>query len=158
MDRHLHPKYYPKCPRNIGLVDQYSWTDKDTNEYTCQNGISHPIYDCNGWIQFSLPLDMYPPINDIHPQIKMTKKMHLNWRESEQQLNDLSAQYYKPGEDYRNLGESLYNDQGEGPLLHNRPAHPQLKNDIRNAAHNRENYRFEGFYGNTSQGSSCGRM
>lgn len=133
MDRNIYPKYYPKCPRNIALVDQYSWTNKDTNDYTCENGISHPIYDCNGWIQYSLPLDMYPPINDIHPQIKMIKKMHLNWRDSQQQLNDLAG----------------YNPNSE---IYIRPKHPQASNDIRKFEDKIENYRFQGFYGDP-----CGR-
>lgn len=89
MDRNLHPKYVPKCPRNIGVVDQYSWEHKDTNDYMCENGISHPIYDCNGWVQFSLPLELYPPVNSIHPQINMVKRMHLNWRNSEERLQAL---------------------------------------------------------------------
>jgi hypothetical protein len=89
MDRNLHPKYTPKCPRNIPVVDQYSWDHKDTNDYMCENGISHPIYDCNGWVQFSLPLELYPPRNDIHPQIKMVKRMHLNWRNPEDRLQAL---------------------------------------------------------------------
>lgn len=89
MDRNLHPKYIPKCPRNIGVVDQYSWEHKDTNDYMCENGISHPIYDCNGWVQFSLPLELYPPVNSIHPQIDMVKRMHLNWRNSEDRLEAL---------------------------------------------------------------------
>jgi len=89
MEKNLHKKYIPTCPRNIGIVDQYSWANKDTNDYMCNNGISHPIYDCNGDIQFSLPLEMYPPVNRIHPQIKMVKRSHLNWRDSERNLNSL---------------------------------------------------------------------
>lgn len=111
MDRNLVKRYIPKCPRNIGVVDQYSWEYKDTNDYMCENGISHPIYDCNGWAQFSLPLDMYPPNNDIHPQIKMVKKMHLNWRGNEQQLNYIMDQELpnpSPNSDKRL--EGFYND------------------------------------------------
>jgi hypothetical protein len=92
MDRNLVKPYVPSCPRNIGVVDQYSWEHKDTNDYMCENGISHPIYDCNGWAQFSLPLEMYPPRNEIHPQIKMVKRMHLNWRGDEDQLNRMMEQ------------------------------------------------------------------
>lgn len=82
MDRHLHHKYFPSCPRNIGLADQYMWKDKDTNKYTCINGISHPIYDCGGNINYSLPLEKYPPVNQIHPQIGMARRMHFNYRET----------------------------------------------------------------------------
>lgn len=80
MDRNLHKKYTPQCPRNIAVVDQYMWPNKDTNKYKCYNGISHPIYDCKGWINYSLPLEMYPPVHRIHPQIHMTRRMHLNYR------------------------------------------------------------------------------
>jgi hypothetical protein len=80
MDRNLHKKYVPQCPRHAAVVDQYMWADKDTNRYKCYNGISHPIYDCKGWINFSLPLEYYPPVDRVHPQIEMTRRMHLNWR------------------------------------------------------------------------------
>lgn len=56
------------------------WPQKDSNQYMCFNGISHPIYDCKGWINYSLPLDMYPKINEIHPQIAMTSRLLLNDR------------------------------------------------------------------------------
>ena len=82
MDRHLHKKYQPQCPRNAAIVDQYSWGDKDTTKYKCYNGISHPIYDCKGWVNYSLPLEMYPPVNEVHPQIAMVKREHMNYRES----------------------------------------------------------------------------
>jgi len=80
MDRQLHPKYFPDCPRHASLVDQYMWPEKDTNNYTCHNGVSHPIYNCKGWINYSLPLEMYPPENNIHPQIEMIRRTHLNTR------------------------------------------------------------------------------
>ena len=56
------------------------WPEKDTNKYMCYNGISHPIYSCNGNINYTLPLEMYPPVDDVHPQIKMVRRMHLNQR------------------------------------------------------------------------------
>jgi hypothetical protein len=80
MDRQNSFKVFPTCPRNIGIVDQYSWPQKDTNKYRCYNGISHPIYDCKGWINYSLPLEMYPPVDAPHPQIAMVKKGHLQYR------------------------------------------------------------------------------
>lgn len=89
MDRHLHKKYIPTCNRNIPLISQYLWKDKDTNKYKCHNGISHPIYDCKGWVNFSLPLELYPKVNEIHPQIEMTRRMHLNWREDPTRLIEL---------------------------------------------------------------------
>ncbi len=80
MDRHLHKKYNPQCPRQAAIVDQYMWKDKDTTYYKCYNGISHPIYDCKGWINYSLPLEKYPLVNEVHPQIAMTRRMHMNYR------------------------------------------------------------------------------
>lgn len=85
MDRHLHLKHQPSCPRNVALVNQYMWDNKDTNKYNCNNGVSHPIYDCKGWIHYSLPLEMYPPVNQIHEQIGMTRRTHLNWRDDNTQ-------------------------------------------------------------------------
>jgi len=83
MDRHLHKKYIPQCARHIAIVDQYMWDKKDTNSYTCINGISNPIYDCKGWINYTLPLDMYPRVNEIHPEIMESRNYHLNKRPSE---------------------------------------------------------------------------
>ena len=80
MDRNLHMKHVPVCPRNIGIVDQYSWAEKDTNKYACYNGISHPIYDTKGWINYGLPLEMYPPVDAVHPQIAMVKRGRMNYR------------------------------------------------------------------------------
>jgi hypothetical protein len=80
MDRHLHVPYFPQCPRTQPLSSQYMWPEKDTNQYMCYNGISHPIYSCNGNINYTLPLEMYPPVDDVHPQIKMVRRMHLNHR------------------------------------------------------------------------------
>ena len=83
MDRNLHKKYIPTCPRNISIVDQYMWPQKDTNKYMCHNGISHPIYDCKGDVNFTLPLHMYPSTNRIHRQIEMVRRPHLQYRGSE---------------------------------------------------------------------------
>ena len=83
MDRHLHKKYVPTCIRHAGLPDQYMWPQKDTTSYMCHNGISHPIYDCKGWINYTLPLEMYPPVGEVHPQIAMVRRPHLQYRPSE---------------------------------------------------------------------------
>ena len=80
MDKNLHKKYIPQCPRHYAVVDQYMWPEKDTMGITCFNGISHPIYDANGWINYSLPLASYPPVNQIHPEIAMVHRNHLNSR------------------------------------------------------------------------------
>jgi len=72
MDRHFHAKHIPCCPPNVGMPDQYMWPVKDTNKYPCRNGVSHPIYDCEGSIHYSLPLHQYPRISEVHPQIAMS--------------------------------------------------------------------------------------
>lgn len=97
MDRNLHPKYKPECPRHASLVDQYMWKEKDTNKYMCYNGISHPIYDCKGEISYSLPLEMYPPVNRVHPQIDMVRRMHFNYRGS-------PDKYYREGYSHQPTG------------------------------------------------------
>ena len=56
------------------------WPKKDSNKYMSYNGISNPIYSCDGNLNYSLPLHMYPPVDDVHPQIKMVRRMHLNHR------------------------------------------------------------------------------
>lgn len=89
MDKNLHLKHVPTCKKNIFLGDAYLWPDKDTNKYMCTNGISHPIYDCKGWVNFSLPLELYPPVNEVHPQIEMARRMHLNWRKDPTKLVEL---------------------------------------------------------------------
>ena len=72
MDRHLHKKHIPCRPPNVGLVDQFMWNLKDTNSYPARNGVSAPIYDCQGLIHYSLPLHMYPKVSQIHPEIAMS--------------------------------------------------------------------------------------
>lgn len=80
MDRSGHARYHPTCPRQVAPVDQYMWSEKDTTKYMCHNGISHPIYDCRGWIHYSLPLEMWPKVGSVHPQISMVNRSHHNHR------------------------------------------------------------------------------
>ena len=96
MDRNWHKKFIPPCKRTIPIVSQYLWEDKDTNTYMCTNGISHPIYDCKGWVNYSLPLEMYPPANEVHPQIEMVRRMHLNWRGNPTKLVKLEKKRHYP--------------------------------------------------------------
>jgi len=81
MDRASHKKYIPMCPRNIGVVDQYMWQEKDTNKYHCHNGVSRPIYNINGEINRALPLEHWPKVDQVHPEIALTRRMHTNIRE-----------------------------------------------------------------------------
>jgi hypothetical protein len=84
MDRSwVTPRYIPTCPSQIAVVDQYMWPTKDTANHICNNGISHPIYNCKGDIHFSLPLEMYPKVGKLHPQIQpVYKNLHTNMRKN----------------------------------------------------------------------------
>lgn len=113
MNRSGHKKYIPQCPRQAAIVDQYMWKQKDTNKYRCYNGISHPIYDCKGWVNFSLPLENYPPVDEVHPQIKMVKRSHLNYR-GDSLNKERFAHLRVPNSqiNYGPFGESRYPTQG----------------------------------------------
>lgn len=69
MDRDLHKKYIPISPPVIPLVDMYTWQETDRTERVFENGTSRPIYNVNGHLLFTLPLEDYPPVDAIHPQI-----------------------------------------------------------------------------------------
>lgn len=91
MYRNNYKKYVPTCPKTIPVVDQYLWKDRDTNQYTCDNGVSHSIYDCQGNVSFTLPLEMYPPGGEIHPQIPLSNRMHYNYRMSPDFLVEMGS-------------------------------------------------------------------
>jgi hypothetical protein len=74
-------RYMPHCPTRIAPVDQYMMQQVDTTERTCQNGVSHPIYACNGDISRTLPLTYYPKVNEIHPQIYDSSQPHFESRD-----------------------------------------------------------------------------
>ncbi|HSA76092.1 MAG TPA: hypothetical protein VLE02_00985 [Nitrosarchaeum sp.] len=79
----MTPRYIPTCPSHIAPVDQYMWATKDTSQHICNNGISHPIYNCKGDIHFSLPLHMYPKVGEIHSQIQpVSRNLHTNLRKN----------------------------------------------------------------------------
>jgi len=77
MDRYSHPPYVPYCPQTPAIVDQYMREVKDTNTYKCETGISNSVYSCDGSISYTLPLEMYPERNSIHPEIKVLKYLSL---------------------------------------------------------------------------------
>ena len=81
LERNHHRRHVPFCPSRIALVDQYMFPEKDTTERLCENGISHPIYACNGDISRTLPLDMYPEVNEVHPQIRQSSRPHFMIRD-----------------------------------------------------------------------------
>lgn len=83
MDRTSHKRYIPYCSTRIHPVDQYSFPEVDTKERVCQNGLSHPIYSCNGEISRFLPLDMWPRVNEVHSQIRQSSIPHFNIRDRE---------------------------------------------------------------------------
>ena len=72
MDRQSHVKHFPILTPSKPYVDNYlEGTPKyiGYDPYKPLNvGLSQPIYDIYGNINFSLPLDMYPPRRDIHRQ------------------------------------------------------------------------------------------
>lgn len=77
MDRTRAMKYVPPCSNKPALPDQYMRAVKDTNDYPCVNGVAGPIYDCNGNINYTLPLDRYPNWYQIHPEIRLAQKRML---------------------------------------------------------------------------------
>lgn len=79
--RDSYERHVPFCQTRIHPVDQYSFPEIDTQERTCINGRSHPIYSCNGEVSRFLPLDMYPKPNEIHPQIKLSDQPHFGIRD-----------------------------------------------------------------------------
>lgn len=100
------------CPRRQPLVNQYMWPVKDSNQYMCYNGISHPIYDCEGNISYSLPLHMYPPVNEIHPQVLMTHRILLNDRPELQRRREAAARGEIPASEiipsYDRFSDGMY--------------------------------------------------
>lgn len=80
VDRYSHKRHIPFCPTQVPMVNQYMWPEKDTNEYLCVNGLSHAIYACDGSIARTLPLEMWPRVNEIHPQIAQSRRRHFALR------------------------------------------------------------------------------
>jgi hypothetical protein len=74
-------RYIPFCETRIPVVDQYMFPEKDTQERICHNGQSHPIYSCNGNISRTLPLNMWPKVDEIHPQIFYSSQPHFGVRD-----------------------------------------------------------------------------
>jgi hypothetical protein len=81
MERDMHKKHIPYCPTRVPMVNQYMWTEKDRAHRTCENGISHSIYAADGNVSYTLPLDQYPKVNAVHPQIEMSKQYHFGIRD-----------------------------------------------------------------------------
>src|SRR5437868_8525060 len=81
VERDLYRRHIPFCETRIALVDQYMFPEKDTADRLCNNGISHPIYACNGMVSRTLPLDMYPEVNEVHPQIRESSHPHFMIRD-----------------------------------------------------------------------------
>jgi hypothetical protein len=81
IERNHYRRHIPFCPSRYSPVDQYMFPEVDTTERLCNNGVSHPIYACNGDISRTLPLDMYPKVNEIHPQIRQSDQPHFMIRD-----------------------------------------------------------------------------
>lgn len=88
MDRRGYAKYRPPLPHRVALVDQYLWPVKDTNNYTAVNGTAQPIYDCDGSVSYTLPLDKYPNWYQVDPQIRQSQMMLRPYAQG--------ARYFKP--------------------------------------------------------------
>lgn len=71
----------PYCMTRVAPVDQYMMKQVDTTERTCQNGVSHPIYACNGDISRTLPLTYYPEVDQVHPQFYESSQPHFGSRD-----------------------------------------------------------------------------
>ena len=91
MDRQYHKKYVPYCETRVAPVDQYAWPELDQAYRVCMNGITHPIYACNGDISYTLPLEMYPNVNKVHPQIPYSRFPHYGFRDPQTQIKALQA-------------------------------------------------------------------
>lgn len=81
VERNLYRRHIPFCETRIAIVDQYMFPEKDTTERRCNNGVSHAIYACNGDISRTLPLHMYPKVDEVHPQIRMSSQPHFMIRD-----------------------------------------------------------------------------
>lgn len=83
MSRDQHPRYVPFAETRIALVDQQAWEQKDTFQRVSANGISAPIYSCMGTLNRTLPLDKYPRINEVHPEVRIPLAPHFEARSQE---------------------------------------------------------------------------
>lgn len=130
VERDHYRKHLPFCPTRIALVDQYMFPEKDTTERLCENGVSHPIYACNGDVSRTLPLHMYPEVNEVHPQIRMSSQPHFMIRDpvhasviERDQLDRASGRiegFYMGGgeyDPYRRREEILSSRWAGGPRL-----------------------------------------
>lgn len=73
MDRKSHPKHHPTLIPPRPYVDNYMEGTPRFQGYdpyhALNTGVTQPIYDIQGNIAYSLPLDMWPPTNGVHRQI-----------------------------------------------------------------------------------------
>jgi len=73
MDRKSHIPHFPTLTPSKPYVDNYMEGTPRFIGYDpykqLNTGVSQPIYDVYGDVNFSLPLDMYPPRRDVHRQI-----------------------------------------------------------------------------------------
>lgn len=81
VERDHYLRHLPWCETRYPVVDQYMFPEKDTTERICNNGVANPIYACDGTISRTLPLDMYPKVNQVHPHILMGSQPHFMSRD-----------------------------------------------------------------------------
>jgi hypothetical protein len=123
MSRDQHRRHVPFCESRVAIVDQYMWKEKDTTERLCHNGQSHGIYNCRGEISRTLPLDMYPRVNEVHPQVeRIPVGPHFEARDPNTRRMIAMAQRDKAEGRVEGLyvdGESTYNPRAEIQRLQN---------------------------------------
>lgn len=77
MDRKSHPKHHPTLTPSRPYVDQYmAGTPRFSGHIPypqLNTGITRPVYHINGDINFSLPLEEYPPRHGYHREIIQMK-------------------------------------------------------------------------------------
>jgi hypothetical protein len=128
MDRNLHKRHIPYCPTQVALPNQYSWPEKDGSTRLCHNGLSAPIYQCNGEIHYSLPLHQYPGVSQIHPEVLASKST--GYENRAPRMNNTTYPSNLPQFKYNNDGLTIF-DWGRTQ-----------------SAYDMQNGRTEGFYVN----------
>lgn len=110
MDRNLHKKWIPLDRGRIAPCDQYMFPEMDKTERLAENGVSQPIYACNGNISYTLPLHMYPRGNKIHSQISRSQIPHFPIRDSDtlRFVEEIQRQYLRDVRDRRLEGLYYY--------------------------------------------------
>jgi hypothetical protein len=78
MERNSHPKHIPTFIPAQPPVDLYikGRSEDDTAYPILNTGITRPIYDLNGSLHYTLPLDQYPLENDFHKEVYLMQRYY----------------------------------------------------------------------------------